>query len=116
MFSGAGTPPARSAVMANVSPVTAFNTAASFTTNTNWQNYSGESTMSYLTQMGGLGVQNFQRHAPFVLQVASEKNSRHAAPADLMIDRIAVTQRGDQSVGDFVRHGRSLLAAGAGGN
>jgi potassium-transporting ATPase potassium-binding subunit len=33
----------------------AFNTAASFTTNTNWQNYSGESTMSYFTQMAGLG-------------------------------------------------------------
>src|SRR5690349_10935488 len=48
-----------SAGMVGVSPVTAWNTAASFTTNTNWQNYSGESTMSYLTQMGGLGVQNF---------------------------------------------------------
>jgi potassium-transporting ATPase potassium-binding subunit len=48
-----------SAGMANVTPVTAWNTAASFTTNTNWQNYSGESTMSYLTQMGGLAVQNF---------------------------------------------------------
>ena len=45
--------------MANVNPVTAWNTAASFTTNTNWQNYSGESTMGYLTQMAGLGVQNF---------------------------------------------------------
>src|SRR5690349_11761655 len=45
--------------MSNVTPVTAFNTAASFTTNTNWQNYSGESTMSYLTQMSGLTVQNF---------------------------------------------------------
>jgi K+-transporting ATPase ATPase A chain len=45
--------------MANVTPVTAWNTAVSFTTNTNWQNYSGESTMSYLTQMGGLAVQNF---------------------------------------------------------
>ena len=43
----------------NVTPDTAWNTAASFTTNTNWQNYSGESTMSYLTQMGGLAVQNF---------------------------------------------------------
>ena len=43
----------------NVTPATAFNTAASFTTNTNWQNYSGESTMSYLTQMSGLAVQNF---------------------------------------------------------
>jgi K+-transporting ATPase ATPase A chain len=37
----------------------AFNTAASFTTNTNWQNYSGESTMSYLTQMAGLAFHNF---------------------------------------------------------
>ena len=39
--------------------VLAFNTAASFTTNTNWQNYSGESTMSYLTQMAGLAFHNF---------------------------------------------------------
>ena len=38
---------------------TSFNTAVSFTTNTNWQNYSGESTMTYLTQMAGLAVQNF---------------------------------------------------------
>jgi len=37
----------------------AFNTAASFTTNTNWQAYSGESTMSYLTQMAGLAYHNF---------------------------------------------------------
>ena len=37
----------------------AFNTAASFTTNTNWQSYAGESTMSYLTQMAGLAWQNF---------------------------------------------------------
>ena len=42
-----------------VDPDTAFNTAASFTTNTNWQSYSGETTMSYLTQMLGLTVQNF---------------------------------------------------------
>src|SRR6266568_1912887 len=45
--------------MSNVTPATAWNTAVSFTTNTNWQNYSGESTMSYLTQMSGLAVQNF---------------------------------------------------------
>src|SRR6201995_2880923 len=45
--------------MANVNPVTAFNTAASFVTNTNWQNYSGESTMGHLVQMAGLAVQNF---------------------------------------------------------
>ncbi|WP_353184685.1 potassium-transporting ATPase subunit KdpA [Bosea sp. (in: a-proteobacteria)] len=45
--------------MALVAPDLAFNTAASFVTNTNWQNYGGESTMSYLTQMLGLTVQNF---------------------------------------------------------
>jgi potassium-transporting ATPase potassium-binding subunit len=44
---------------AAVAPTLAFNTAASFTTNTNWQNYSGESTMSYLTQMAGLAYHNF---------------------------------------------------------
>ncbi len=44
---------------AGVDPVLAFNTAASFTTNTNWQNYVGESTMSYLTQMAGLAYHNF---------------------------------------------------------
>ncbi len=42
-----------------VSPDSSFNTAISFMTNTNWQGYSGESTMSYLTQMLGLAVQNF---------------------------------------------------------
>lgn len=45
--------------MGAVKPDSAFNTAASFTTNTNWQGYSGESTMSYLTQMGGLAYHNF---------------------------------------------------------
>ena len=44
---------------ANVSADSSFNTAVSFVTNTNWQGYSGESTMSYLTQMAGLAVQNF---------------------------------------------------------
>lgn len=42
-----------------VSPGSAFNTSISFTTNTNWQGYGGETTMSYLTQMLGLTVQNF---------------------------------------------------------
>jgi potassium-transporting ATPase potassium-binding subunit len=45
--------------MANVSADSAFNTAISFVTNTNWQGYAGESTMSYLTQMLALAVQNF---------------------------------------------------------
>src|SRR5271163_2153811 len=44
---------------ANVAPDLAWNTAVSFTTNTNWQSYSGESTMSYLTQMAGLAYHNF---------------------------------------------------------
>src|SRR6202166_1378657 len=44
---------------ANVVPALAFGTAASFTTNTNWQAYSGESTMSYFTQMAGLAYHNF---------------------------------------------------------
>jgi K+-transporting ATPase ATPase A chain len=43
----------------NVPPALAWNTAASFVTNTNWQNYSGESTMGYVVQMSGLAVQNF---------------------------------------------------------
>jgi potassium-transporting ATPase potassium-binding subunit len=45
--------------MANVSPDSAFDTAVSFVTNTNWQGYAGESTMSYFTQMLALAVQNF---------------------------------------------------------
>ena len=51
--------PLNPAAMATVSPDSAFNTAISFVTNTDWQGYSGEQTMSYLTQMLGLGVQNF---------------------------------------------------------
>ncbi len=45
--------------MPGVPPSLSFNTAASFTTNTNWQAYGGESTMSYLTQMAGLAFHNF---------------------------------------------------------
>ena len=45
--------------LAAVPPELAFNTAVSFVTNTNWQNYGGETTMSHLTQMAGLTVQNF---------------------------------------------------------
>jgi potassium-transporting ATPase potassium-binding subunit len=54
-----------------VAPDLAFNTAVSFATNTNWQNYGGETTMSYLTQMLGLTVQNFVSAATgIVLAVA----------------------------------------------
>src|SRR5229473_1361014 len=54
-----------------VEPGLAFNTAASFTTNTNWQNYTGEATMSYLTQMAGLAWHQFvSAAAGIVLAIA----------------------------------------------
>ena len=51
--------PLNSQQLGAVSPDSSFNTAVSFATNTNWQGYGGETTMSYLTQMVGLTVQNF---------------------------------------------------------
>ncbi|MCK6449622.1 MAG: potassium-transporting ATPase subunit KdpA [Planctomycetaceae bacterium] len=51
--------PLNPAEMSAVAPDLAFNTAVSFTSNTNWQNYGGESTLSYLSQMAGLTTQNF---------------------------------------------------------
>jgi K+-transporting ATPase ATPase A chain len=54
-----------------MTPDLAFNTAVSFTTNTNWQNYAGESTLSYLTQMAGLTMHNFTSAAVgFAIAVA----------------------------------------------
>jgi potassium-transporting ATPase potassium-binding subunit len=65
----------------NVSADSSFNTAVSFVTNTNWQGYSGESTMSYLTQMAGLAVQNFLSAASgIVVAVALIRGlARHSA-------------------------------------
>ncbi len=54
-----GVLPFNPAGLAGVSPDSAFNTAISFVSNTNWQGYSGEATMSHLTQMLALAVQNF---------------------------------------------------------
>mgnify|MGYP002713616599 CR=1 FL=1 len=51
--------PLNPAAMTAMTPDLAFNTAVSFTTNTNWQSYSGEAALSYLSQMAGLTVQNF---------------------------------------------------------
>ncbi len=51
--------PLNPAGMTAMTPDLAFNTAVSFTTNTNWQSYSGEAALSYLSQMAGLTVQNF---------------------------------------------------------
>src|SRR5437762_8405837 len=54
-----------------VSPDSSFNTAVSFATNTNWQGYGGETTMSYLTQMVGLTVQNFASAASGMADLVS---------------------------------------------
>ncbi|MCI0709627.1 MAG: potassium-transporting ATPase subunit KdpA [Chloroflexi bacterium] len=54
-----GVLPLNPAKLPSVEPLLAFNTATSFMTNTNWQAYGGETTVSYLTQMMGLNVQNF---------------------------------------------------------
>ncbi|OQA32404.1 MAG: Potassium-transporting ATPase A chain [Betaproteobacteria bacterium ADurb.Bin341] len=69
--------------MANVSPDSAFNTAISFVTNTNWQGYGGEATMSYLVQMLGLAVQNFLSAATgIVVAIALIRGlARHTAKA-----------------------------------
>ncbi len=66
---------------ANVSPDSAFNTALSFVTNTNWQGYGGESTMSYLTQMLALAVQNFLSAATGIVVVIAliRGFARHSA-------------------------------------
>jgi K+-transporting ATPase ATPase A chain len=56
---GQGALPLNPAELPNVEATLAFNTATSFMTNTNWQSYAGETTMSYATQMLGLAVQNF---------------------------------------------------------
>ena len=67
--------------MADISPDSAFNTAISFVTNTNWQGYAGESTMSYLTQMLALSVQNFFSAATGIAVVIAliRGFSRHTA-------------------------------------
>ncbi|MEW6714063.1 MAG: potassium-transporting ATPase subunit KdpA [Nitrospirota bacterium] len=64
-----------------VSPDSSFNTAVSFASNTNWQGYGGETTMSYLTQMSALGVQNFVSAATgmAVLVALIRGFSRHSA-------------------------------------
>ena len=68
---------------ANVTPDSSFNTAVSFITNTNWQGYSGESTMGYLAQMAGLAVQNFLSAATgIVVAVALVRGlARHSVKA-----------------------------------
>jgi potassium-transporting ATPase potassium-binding subunit len=63
--------PLNPAELGAVSPDSSWNTAVSFATNTNWQGYGGESTMSYLTQMLGLAVQNFVSAATGIAVLAA---------------------------------------------
>ncbi len=81
--------------MTAVSPDSAFNTAISFVTNTNWQGYGGEATMSYLTQMLALTVQNFLSAATGIVVVVAliRGFTRHAAGAlgNVWVDLTRVT-------------------------
>lgn len=83
--------------MAGVPPALAWNTASSFTTNTNWQNYSGESTLGYLVQMSGLTVQNFLSAAVgIVVAVALIRGfirSRTSALGNFWVDLTRITLR-----------------------
>jgi potassium-transporting ATPase potassium-binding subunit len=78
-----------------VTPDSAFNTAISFMSNTNWQGYGGETTMSYLTQMLGLAVQNFLSAATGIVVVIALVRgfSRHSAQAigNVWVDLTRVT-------------------------
>src|SRR5947207_2509918 len=67
--------------LAGVSPDLSFNTATSFTTNTNWQNYAGESTMSYFSQIVGLAFHNFVSAATGIAIAAAlvRAIARHSA-------------------------------------
>lgn len=78
-----------------VTPDSAFNTAISFVTNTNWQGYGGETTMSYLTQMLGMTVQNFLSAATGIVVVIALVRgfSRHSAQVigNVWVDLTRVT-------------------------
>src|ERR1700687_2897131 len=80
---------------AAVSPDLAFNTAASFTTNTNWQNYGGESTMSYFSQMVALAFHNFVSAATGIAIAAAlvRAIARHSASTlgNFWVDLVRVT-------------------------
>jgi potassium-transporting ATPase potassium-binding subunit len=80
---------------AAVKPDLAFNTAASFTTNTNWQNYGGESTLSYLSQMVGLTFHNFVSAATGIAIAAAlvRAIARHSAKTigNFWVDLVRVT-------------------------
>jgi len=82
-----GSLPLNPQAFASVGPDSSFNTAVSFVTNTNWQGYGGEVTMSYLTQMLGLAVQNFVSAASGI--------------AVLVALIRAISRRSSQTIGNF---------------
>src|SRR4029077_4674327 len=81
--------------LAGVSSDLSFNTSVSFTTNTNWQNYGGESTMSYLSQMVGLTFHNFVSAATGIAIAAAlvRAIARHSAKTigNFWVDLVRVT-------------------------
>src|SRR5882757_4348293 len=81
--------------LAGVSPDLSFNTATSFTTNTNWQNYVGETTMSYFSQMVGLAFHNFVSAATGIAIAAAlvRAIARHSAQTigNFWVDLVRVT-------------------------
>ena len=81
--------------LAGLSPALAFNTAASFTTNTNWQSYGGESTMSYFSQMVALTIHNFTSAAVGIAIAAALVRgiARHSTKTigNFWVDTIRVT-------------------------
>ncbi|MBL8507932.1 MAG: potassium-transporting ATPase subunit KdpA, partial [Chitinimonas sp.] len=88
--------PLNPAGMPNVEAASAFNTAVSFVTNTNWQGYGGEATMSYLTQMLALTVQNFLSAATGIAVVVAlvrgfvRKHAQGLGNAWLDLNRVTV--------------------------
>ena len=124
--------------VAGVPPALAFNTAASFVTNTNWQNYAGESTMSNLTQMSGLAVQNFVSAAVGIAVAVSlvrgftrrrsstignfwvdvtRVTTRVLVPLSIVVALVLVSQGVVQNLGGFteattVEHATQLIPGG----
>jgi K+-transporting ATPase ATPase A chain len=91
-----GSLPLNPQALPGVPPWIAFNTAISFVTNTNWQAYGGESTMSYLSQMAGLTVQNFVSAAVGMAAAAALIRSIARRP-----DRDAPRHASDGRIGNF---------------
>jgi K+-transporting ATPase ATPase A chain len=84
-----------------VSPDSSFNTAVSFATNTNWQGYGGETTMSYLTQMLGLTVQNFLSAAAGLAVLAALVRGFRSRPQPSGVEVRGGNTTGEGLIGNF---------------